>query len=61
MDISQSTSRVSPPINTNVQLSRGETILTVDTPERRQAAVVQVMEALNNHIIARPAEANAKP
>jgi hypothetical protein len=61
MDISQSTSRVSPAINTNVQLRRGETILTVDTPERRQAAVVQVMEALNNHIIARPAEANAKP
>jgi hypothetical protein len=61
MDISQSTSRVPPAINSTVRLSPGETIVTVDTPARRQSAVFQVMEALNAHVTARPAEAIAKP
>jgi hypothetical protein len=62
MEISQSTSRVSPAINipnVNGQASRMEPIV-VDTPQRRQAAVTQVMEAFNSHLSARRSQSRAK-
>jgi hypothetical protein len=60
MDISQSTSRVSPMTSMDVLANRGETTITIDSPQRRQAAVVQVMDAFNSHISARAPQARAK-
>jgi hypothetical protein len=50
MEISQSTSRVSPTIDMDVLVSRGQTIITADTPQRRQATVTQVMDAFDSHL-----------
>jgi hypothetical protein len=60
MDISQSTSRVSPMTSMDVLPNREETTMTIDSPQRRQAAVMQVMDAFNNHISARSPQARAK-
>jgi hypothetical protein len=57
MEISQSTSRVSPATNIKGQASTRETIAIIDTPQRRQAAVEQVMEAFNSHLSARRSQA----
>ena len=52
MDISQSTSRVSPMTSMDVLPNREESTMSIDSPQRRQAAVMQVMDAFNNHISA---------
>lgn len=50
MDISQTTSRVAPRLTWTFLGSRDETIISIDTPQRRRAALKQVMEAFSNHM-----------
>jgi len=60
MDSSQNTSRVLPMTSMDVQPNRGENTMTIDSPLRRQASVMQVMDVFNSHISARAPQARAK-
>jgi len=50
MDFSQSTSRVAPKLDMEVQLGRREPVITIDTRQLRQAVLTQVMDAFSSHV-----------
>jgi len=61
MDISQSTSRVSPAVNMSVPLNQGHTTIKVDTSQRRKEVVFQVMDAFSDHISVRALQRPVQP
>lgn len=50
MDFSQSTSRVAPPFHMAVPLNDEETLIKIDTRQRREAAMNQAMQAFSSRI-----------